>query len=147
MSLKVAVRPFKWGIDQAFMLTQPTTTLIFSNYLGVCKPNASSVHYRQKWNTTFALYEVKWVRDIHVSLTFLIWLKMTLKCVVHMKRRRFNNQKDPPFNMKHQLMSADPLFLLSKLTWSRKANFYNLFICVYRLEDLFLKAYFLFVLD
>ena len=43
MSLKVAVRPFKWAIDQAFMLNQPTTTLIFPNYLGVCKANASSV--------------------------------------------------------------------------------------------------------
>ena len=44
MSLKVAVRPFKWGIDQAFMLTQPTTTLIFSNYPGGGKANASSVN-------------------------------------------------------------------------------------------------------
>ena len=40
---------------------------------------------------------------------FFIWLKMTLKCVVHMKTRRFYNHKDPPFDMKHQLMSADPL--------------------------------------
>ena len=45
MSLKVAIRPFKWGIDQAFMLTQPTTTLIFSNYPGGGKANASSVSY------------------------------------------------------------------------------------------------------
>ena len=27
MSLKLAVRPFKWGIDQTFILTQPTVTL------------------------------------------------------------------------------------------------------------------------
>ena len=46
MSLKVAIRPFKWGIDQAFMLTQPTTTLIFSNYPGGGKANATSVTWR-----------------------------------------------------------------------------------------------------
>ena len=30
MSLKVSVSAFKWGIDQTFMLTQPTATLVFS---------------------------------------------------------------------------------------------------------------------
>ena len=40
---------------------------------------------------------------------FFIWLKMTLKCVVHMKTRRFYNHKDPPFDMKHHLTSADSL--------------------------------------
>ena len=48
MSLKAAVRPFKWGIDQAFMLTQPTTTLIFSNYPGGGKANATSVGFHCK---------------------------------------------------------------------------------------------------
>ena len=41
------------------------------------------------------------------ALFFMIWLKMTLKCTVHMKTRHFYNHKDPPFDMKHQLMSAD----------------------------------------
>ena len=45
----------------------------------------------------------------HIALWFLIWLKMTLKCIVHMKTRRFYNHNNPPFDMKHQLMSADPL--------------------------------------
>ena len=39
---------------------------------------------------------------------FFIWLKMTLKCTIQMKTRRFYNHKDPPFDMKYQLMSADP---------------------------------------
>ena len=30
MSLKVSVSAFKWDIDQTFMLTQPTATLVFS---------------------------------------------------------------------------------------------------------------------
>ena len=37
---------------------------------------------------------------------FLIWLKMTHKCIVNMKERHFYNHKDSPFDMKHQLMSA-----------------------------------------
>ena len=45
----------------------------------------------------------------HIALWFLIWLKMTLKCIVHMKTRRFYNHNNPPFDMKHQLMSADSL--------------------------------------
>ena len=51
-------------------------------------------------------------RVIHVSLTFLIWLKMALEYIVNMKIRHFYNQKDPPFDMKHQLMSVDPVPVL-----------------------------------
>ena len=46
-------------------------------------------------------------RVFHVSTTFLIWLKMTLKCIGDMKERHFYNHKDPPFDMKHQLKSVD----------------------------------------
>ena len=42
------------------------------------------------------------------SLRFFIWLKMTLKWTKQMKTRRFYNHKDPPFDMKYQLVSADP---------------------------------------
>ena len=48
-------------------------------------------------------------RVIHVAFIFLIWLKMTLKIIGDMKAMHFYNHKDPPFDMKHQLMSADPL--------------------------------------
>ena len=34
---------------------------------------------------------------------------MTLKSNIHMKPRHFYNQKDAPFDLKPQLMSADPL--------------------------------------
>ena len=34
---------------------------------------------------------------------------MALKYVVDMKARHFYNHQDPPFDMKHQLMSADQL--------------------------------------
>ena len=68
MSLKVAVRPFKWGIDQAFMLTQPTTTLIFSNYLGVCKANASSVKRKAECIRLRSLFG-------HRRLTFSAYVK------------------------------------------------------------------------
>ena len=34
---------------------------------------------------------------------------MTLKIIGDMKAMHFYNHKDPPFDMKHQLMSADPL--------------------------------------
>ena len=53
---------------------------------------------------------------------FLILLKMTLKYIVHMKARPSYNHKDPPFDIKHQLMSADP-FPVFKLTWSRWVSF------------------------
>ena len=46
-------------------------------------------------------------RVIHVSMTFLIWLKRTLKRIEDMKERHFYSPEDPPFDMKHQLMSAD----------------------------------------
>ena len=45
----------------------------------------------------------------HIALFFMIWLKMTLKSIVHKKQRYFYSHKDPPFDMKHQLISADPL--------------------------------------
>jgi len=45
----------------------------------------------------------------HVSLTFLIWLGMTLECIVDTKAGHFYNPEDPPFDMKHRLKSADSL--------------------------------------
>ena len=46
-------------------------------------------------------------RVSHTYLTKVILLKMTLKCIVHMKARHFYNHKDPPFDMNYHLMSAD----------------------------------------
>ena len=34
---------------------------------------------------------------------------MTLKYIAHMNKRHLYSPKDPNFNMKHQLMLADPL--------------------------------------
>ena len=48
-------------------------------------------------------------RVFHSKTIFLRWLKMTLKYIVHIKETYFYNHKDSPFDMKHQLMSADPL--------------------------------------
>ena len=73
-------------------------------------------------------------RVIHVWLTFLIWRKMALKYIVDMKARHFYNHKDPPFDMKHQLMSADPLPVV-KLDLSRKANFHYFLFCFHRLQN------------
>ena len=47
---------------------------------------------------------------------------MTLKCIVDMKARHFYIPEDPPFDMKHQLMSADP-FPVVKLTLSKRVGF------------------------
>ena len=47
-------------------------------------------------------------RVCHIALTFLIWIKMTLKCIEETTERPFYNHKDPHFGMKHQLRSADP---------------------------------------
>ena len=55
---------------------------------------------------------VQLYRVFHVSLTFLIWLKMALKYIVDVKARHFYNHKDPPFDIKHQLMSVDPVPVL-----------------------------------
>ena len=49
---------------------------------------------------------------------------MTLKCNVLIKTGHFHNHKDPPFDMKHQLMSADPLPVV-KIDLSTKANFHD----------------------
>ena len=70
-------------------------------------------------------------RVIHVSLTFLIWLKMALKYIVDMKARHFYNHKDPPFDMKHQLMSAGSLPVV-KIDLSTKVDFHYFFIHFYR---------------
>ena len=71
-------------------------------------------------------------RVIHVSLTFLIWLKMTLKCIVDLKARHFYSPEDPPFDMKHQLMSADSL-PVAKIDLSTKVNFHYFFFHFYRI--------------
>ena len=46
-------------------------------------------------------------RVFPIKLKHLIWLKMTLKIIGDMKAMHFYNHKDPPFDMKHQPMSAD----------------------------------------
>ena len=71
-------------------------------------------------------------RVIHVSLTFLIWLKMTLKCIVDIKARHFYSPEDPPFDMKYQLMSADSL-PVAKIDLSTKVNFHYFFFHFYRI--------------
>ena len=40
-------------------------------------------------------------------LTKAILLKMTLKYIEHLKARYFCNYHDPPFDMKHWMMSTD----------------------------------------
>jgi hypothetical protein len=47
-----------------------------------------------------------------MSLKFFVWLGMALECIVDMKARHFYNHKDPPFDIKHQLMSVDPVPVL-----------------------------------
>ena len=83
-------------------------------------------------------------RVIHVSLTFLIWLKMTLKCIVDLKARHFYSPEDPPFDMKHQLMSADSLPVV-KIDLSRKVNFHYFFFHFYTIWEFFPKPFFLLV--
>ena len=48
---------------------------------------------------------------------------MALEYIVNMKIRHFYNQKDPPFDMKHPLMSADPLPVV-KMIWSEQDDFH-----------------------
>ena len=38
---------------------------------------------------------------------------LTLKYILHIKARHFYNHKDPPFDMNHQLMSADQRFVVN----------------------------------
>ena len=47
------------------------------------------------------------LQDHSCLVEILIWLKMALKYIVIIKARNFYDHKDPPFDMKHQLMSAD----------------------------------------
>ena len=56
------------------------------------------MYFKQKRNS---------YRVFRIKLKQLIWLKMTLKTIEDMKATHFYNHKDPPFDMKHQLMSAD----------------------------------------
>ena len=51
-------------------------------------------------------------RVFPIKLKHLIWLKMTLNIIGDLKATHFYNHKDPPFDIKHQLMSADsvPIF-------------------------------------
>ena len=83
-------------------------------------------------------------RVIHVSLTFLIWLKRTLKRIEDMKERHFYSPEDPPFDMKHQLMSADSLPVV-KIDLSRKVNFHYFFFHFYTIWEFFPKPFFLLV--
>ena len=80
----------------------------------------------------FEILENRAYRVIHVSLTFLIWLKMTLKCIVDIKARHFYSPEDPPFDMKHQLMSADSLPVV-KIDLSTKVNFHYFFFHFHRI--------------
>ena len=65
---------------------------------------------------------------------------MILKCIVNKKTWAYSHHKDPPFDMKHQLMSADPLPVV-KLDLSRKANFHYFLFCFHRLQNLFEKPF------
>ena len=80
-----------------------------------------------------------WYRVSHTYLTKVILLKMTLKCIVHMKARHFYNQKDPPFDTNHQLMSADQRFVV--IFDLKQRNWFLLFSLSYstRIMD-FLKT-------
>ena len=71
-------------------------------------------------------------RVIHVSLTFLIWLKMALEYIVDVKARHFYNPEDPPFDMKHQLKSADSLPVV-KIDLRTKVYFHSFFFHFYRI--------------
>ena len=59
-----------------------------------------------EFNTKFSMYSLIY-KVVRIKLKHLIWLKMTLKIIGDMKATHFYNHKDPPFDMKHQLMSAD----------------------------------------
>ena len=67
----------------------------------------------QKTDATLQKQLFEIYRVSHTYLTKVILLKMTLKCIFHMKARHFYNHKDPPFDMNHQLMSADQRFVVS----------------------------------
>ena len=77
-------------------------------------------------------FDIDTYRVFHVSLTFLIWLKMTLKCIVDTKARHFYNPEDPPFDMKHQLKSADSLPVV-KIDLRTKGYFHSFFFHFYRI--------------
>ena len=51
---------------------------------------------------------------------------MAVKSVVNKKTWAYSHHKDPPFDMKHQLMSADP-FPVVKLTLSKRVGFQYFF--------------------
>ena len=55
------------------------------------------------------LKSVKSYRVSHTYLTKVILLEMTLNFTAYLKSMHFCNNKAPPFDMKCQLMSADPL--------------------------------------
>ena len=80
-------------------------------------------------------------RAYHSKTIFLRWLKMTLKYIVHIKETYFYNHKDSPFDMKHQLMSADSLPVV-KFDLSWKTIFHRFFFDFCRVNDLFAKLYF-----
>ena len=82
------------------------------------------------WPRSNFCHALDFYRVIHVSLTFLIWLKRTLKRIEDMKERHFDSPEDPPFDMKHQLMSADSLPVV-KIDLSRKVNFHYFFFHFY----------------
>ena len=72
---------------------------------------------------------------------------MILKCIVQKKTRHHYNPKDPPFDMKHQLMSADPLPVIKihlKLTSCFSSFFLIFFIgydfCKERLKKKMVKT-------
>ena len=75
----------------------------------------------QKW--------IKYYRVSHTYLTKVILLKMTLKCIVHLKGRHFYNYKDPPFDLNHQLMSADKCFVVNFDL--KKRNWFLLFFLLF----------------
>ena len=69
---------------------------------------------------------------------------MVLKCIVQKKTWHHYNPKDPPFDMKHQLMSADSLPVV-KIDLSRKVNFHYFFFHFYTIWEFFPKPFFLLV--
>ena len=112
--------------------------MVGSDWIHILTPPIGQIWNQYLW---WPLQWLGYYRVFHSKTIFLRWIKMTLKYIVHIKETYFYNHKDSPFDMKHQLMSADSLPVV-KFDLSWKTIFHKFFFDFCRVNDLFAKLYF-----
>ena len=100
---------FNW---KEALLIKREENVLFLRRLCTCFQKRRKCTKFEKLMYTFLIKKKNLRRREEFKKKMYIPLKMALKYIVDVKARHFYNHKDPPFDIKHQLMSVDPVPVL-----------------------------------